>query len=169
MIIHETQRLIIRELDQGDALFIIELLNEPDWIRFIGDRSIHSTEDAMNYMENGPMKSYRINGFGLYLVKLKGDGPAIGICGLIKREELDDVDIGYAFLANYRGKGYAFEAAKAVLEYGKNGLKLKRILAITAKDNLRSIALLEKIGMKFEGMIMIKGHEEENKMFGMDF
>ena len=169
MTITETERLVISQLELSDAAFIIELVNDPDWIRYIGDRGVKTTDDACTYLNNGPIKSYGLNGFGLFLVKLKEEDIAIGMCGLIKRPGLDDIDIGYAFLPKARGKGYAYESAVAVLEYGKDVLGLKRIVAITTPDNKDSIHLLEKLGMKFEKMIKITDDADETTLFAIDF
>ena len=169
MFVIETKRLDIYQLTLKDAGFILELVNDPDFIRFIGDRNIKTMDEARDYLETGPMKSYTTNGFGLYSIQLKKTDAPIGICGLIKRPELDDVDIGYAFLPQYRGKGYAFEATEAVLESGKNGLGLKRIVAITSPDNQASIRLLEKAGFCFEKMLILPGETAETKLFAIHF
>lgn len=165
----ETERLILRHLSTDDAEFILELLNEPSWLRFIGDKGVRTLEDARNYILNGPVDMYARSGFGLYLTELKESGVSIGICGLIKRDSLEDVDIGFAFLPKFWSKGYAFESAKAVLDHGKNVLGLNRIAAITNPDNRSSIKLLEKLGMKFEQMIKLNADADEIKLFGIDF
>lgn len=165
----ETERLILRHLITDDAEFILELLNEPSWLRFIGDKGVRTLEDARNYILNGPVDMYSRLGFGLYLTELKESGIPIGICGLIKRDSLEDVDIGFAFLPKYWSKGYAYESAVAVLEYGKNVLGLNRIVAITNPDNHSSIRLLEKLGMNFERVIKLSEDADEVKLFGIDF
>ena len=169
MILIETPRLIIDRLQPEDSAFIFKLLNDPDWIRFIGNRNIDTEGDAQAYIENGPLKSYAQNDFGLYRVSVKEGNIPIGICGLIKRAELEDVDIGYAFLREFRGKGYALEAALAVLNYGQWEIGLRRIVAITTPDNEDSIRLLEKAGLSFEKMIRLKNDEDENKLFAINF
>ena len=169
MNITETKRLIICKLELTDASFIVELLNDPDWIRHIGDRGVRTVDDACNYLTNGPMKSYEANGFGLFLVKLKDEGTPVGMCGLIKRVGLEDIDIGYAFLPQARGKGYAYESAAAVLEFGKDVIGLKRIVAITTPDNKNSIHLLEKLGLKFEKMVKITEDADETTLFGINY
>ncbi len=169
MNITETKRLIICKLELTDASFIVELLNDPDWIRHIGDRGVRTVDDACNYLTNGPMKSYEANGFGLFLVKLKDEGTPVGMCGLIKRVGLEDIDIGYAFLPEARGKGYAYESAAAVLEFGKDVIGLKRIVAITTPDNKNSIHLLEKLGLKFEKMVKITEDADETTLFGINY
>lgn len=169
MNILETERLILSEYENSDAAFIMELLNTPSWLQFIGDRNIKSLDDARNYILNTPVASYRKNGFGLYSVKLKDGNIPIGMCGLIRRESLEDVDIGFALLPQFEGKGYAYEAAAAMLDYAKTHLKLKRIVAITNIDNVSSIRLLEKLGLKFEKNIKFEKEEKELKLFSIDF
>ena len=162
----KTERLRLRAFKIDDAAFILKLLNSPGWLRFIGDRKIHSLDDARNYLENGPMKGYKLNGFGLMLIELISNAEPIGMCGLIKRETLEDIDIGYALLPEFEGKGFAFEAAQAVMNDAKNVLKLKRVVAITAKDNERSAKLLNKIGLYFEKPIRLTEDGEELLFFG---
>lgn len=111
----ETNRLILREFNPGDTIFIIELLNTEGWIKYIGDRNVKTDEDTIRYLENGPMKSYAAKGFGLCMVALKNNSKPIGMCGLIKREEMEDIDIGFAFLPAYTSQGYTHEIAKATL------------------------------------------------------
>lgn len=166
MIIAETERLLLRELTTDDAPFILELVNEPAWLTFIGDKEVRTIEDAVNYILNGPVKSYHNHGFGLWLVQLKHGNTPIGMCGLIKRNALEHVDIGFAYLSVYGGKGYAFEAATAILEYAKNRIGLKYILAITNQDNVRSIKLLEKLGLTFERLITLPGEDKAITLMG---
>lgn len=161
----ETDRLILRRLSTGDAEFILELLNEPSFLRFIGDKGVRTIEDARDYILNGPVDMYNRLGFGLYLTELKKDGVPIGICGLIKRDSLEDVDIGFAFLPKFWAKGYAYEAASAVMAYGKNVLGFKRIVAITSPDNDASGRLLEKLGMRFERMIRLSKDADEVRLY----
>ena len=165
MKILETDRLILRQLVVEDATFIFALLNDPGWLRFIGDRGIRTLDDARNYILQGPVAMYARHGFGLYLAARKQDGVPIGLCGLLKRDGLADVDIGYAFLPQFRGQGYAAEAAAAVMAYGKNVLELARIVAITAPDNERSAKVLEKLGLTFTKMITLPGDESAVKLF----
>jgi len=157
----ETDRLRLREFTLNDAEFIVELLNSPGWLQFIGDRNIRTEEQAKNYLENGPIKSYKENGYGLSLVEKKEDNLAIGMCGIIKREFLDYPDIGFAFLPGFNGKGYAFEITSATMDYAKQQLNLAKILAITVSDNSKSIRLLEKIGLKFIKTINLPTSKEE--------
>ena len=150
MDILETERLRLRHLSTDDAAFILELLNQPSYLRFIGDRGVRTVPEAERYIAQGPMASYERYGFGLWMVEMKEGRQPVGTCGLIKRKELDDVDIGYAFPPRFWGQGYASEAARAVMAYGRDVLKLKRIVAIVSPDNERSIKLLEKLGLEFE-------------------
>jgi RimJ/RimL family protein N-acetyltransferase len=155
----ETNRLVIDYLNQDDAAFILKLVNTPGWLQYIGDRNVKSLEDARRYLENGPLKSYQQWGFGLYRVALNHTNTAIGICGLIKREGLDDVDIGFALLPEYSGKGYAYESAEAVLTLAKNHFHMRRIVAITQVDNAASLKLLQKLGLRFEKMVRLENDD----------
>lgn len=168
MKVMETERLNLRWIAVEDAAFILALLNDPAWLRFIGDRGVKSTDAARTYILSGPVAMYERLGFGLYLTERKSDGVPMGICGLIKRDGLDDIDIGFAFLPQFCAKGYAQEAAVAVIAYGKNTLGLKRIVAITKHDNASSIKLLEKIGLKFMRMVMLPGNVEEVMLYAWD-
>ncbi len=165
----KTDRLIISKLTVNNAAFILELLNDAAFLRFIGDRGVKSLEDARNYIETGPLASYAQYGFGLYLTSLKHDGVPIGMCGLLKRDSLDNVDIGYAFLPQFRGQGYALEAATAVTQYAQNTLKLNRIVAITTPDNMKSIKLLGKLGFYFDRMVRLSAEGAESNLFVLDF
>ena len=165
MRILETERLMIRHLTQDDGEFILELLNEPAFIRNIADRGVRTIAAAQAYIHNGPVESYAKNGFGLFAVELKETGIPIGMCGLIRRDVLPDVDIGYALLERYWNKGYAHEAAAAVLNYGYETIKLKRIVAITALDNDPSAKVLGKIGLRFDSIIEVPGYDGKSKLF----
>ena len=149
----ETDRLTLRPMKEEDAPFILELLNDPAFIQNIGDRKVRTLDGAKAYISNGPVASYEKNGFGLYLVELRETGESMGMCGLIHRSTLRDVDIGYAFLPRYWSKGYAFEAAQAMKQYAQEMLGLKRLVAIVDPENLASIHLLEKLGMQYEKMV----------------
>lgn len=165
MMVLETDRLVLRWLRADDAAFIRGLLNEPAFLEFIGDRGVRSLEDARDYIREGPSKSYAANGFGLNLVLRKSDGAALGICGLLKREELEDVDLGFALCEANWGRGYAFEAARAVLAHARNHLGLGRVVAISAPGNAASIRLLEKLGMRFEKMVRLCDDEPAVMLF----
>ena len=169
MSVLETDRLVLRKLSVDDAEFILELVNEPSWLRFIGDKGVRTIDDARNYILQGPVASYERFGFGLYLTELKNGGIPIGICGLVKREALEHADIGFAFLPKFWGKGFAYESASAVLGFAKTDLGLNRILAITAPDNHSSIKLLEKVGMSFEELVKFSETGEELKLFGVSY
>lgn len=161
----KSERLALREFELGDAEFVLDLLSEPAFVRYIGDKGVKTLADARAYIEKGPMDAYGLLGFGLYLVSLS-DGTPIGMCGLLKREELADVDVGFAFLSQYWSQGYAAEAAAAVLDYGRRELNLQRIVGIAAPDNQASICVLEKIGLKFERMIRLSADGPELALFG---
>lgn len=169
MTVLETDRLILRRFTVGDAQFILTLLNEPSFLRYIGDKNVRNLEDARQYILNGPIASYEKNGFGLYLVELKESTTPIGMCGLLKREELPDPDIGFAFLPAVWGKGFASEAAAAVLKDAHQKLRLERILAITSLDNDTSIKLLERLGFTFQRAIKMLLTGEQVKLFARDF
>jgi RimJ/RimL family protein N-acetyltransferase len=164
----ETERLILRQFSTGDAEFILELLNEPSFIQNIGDRGVRTLDDATAYITSVPLASYAKNGFGLYLVILKETNEPIGMCGLIKRDRLKDVDIGYAFLPKFWSRGYAVESTLAVKAYAKEVIGLKRMVAITDPANEASIRVLEKIGLKFEKMIRLSEDDIELKLFAVD-
>lgn len=148
-IILETSRTSLRELTILDTAFILELLNSTGWLKFIGDRNVRTEEQAENYLLNGPLKSYKENGYGLYLVELRTSHTPIGMCGLLKREYLDSPDIGFAFLPEHTEKGYGFEIVKALINYTKHTLNIPSIMAITLPTNTASIGLLKKAGFKF--------------------
>lgn len=164
----KTARLTIRPLNTHDGEFIFRLLNTPGWIEFIGDRQIHDISDAQKYIVEKIHKNYEEYGIGLQLVFLESIQKPIGICGLIKREGLDDLDIGFAFLPEFYGMGYAFEAAKASLDYGFNQLKYNRIVAITTENNIRSRKVLEKIGLQFEKFFFMTDDPDELMLYGLN-
>lgn len=162
-VVCETPRLIIRHFNLGDVDFIIKLLNEDSFIRYIADKNVRTKVDAENYLHNGPFYSYKMFGFGLNLVELKSTGAPIGMCGLLKRKELDYPDIGYAFLPNFCGKGYAYEATSSILKDGILTHSLQKILAITLPDNVRSSALLKKVGFTFVGEMAL--YNSQNNVY----
>ena len=168
MKVTETNRLSLRWVEESDAGFILTLLNEPGWLQYIGDKGVHTLEEANHYILNGPRAMYEQKGFGLFLAERKLDHTPIGLCGLIKRDGLEDVDIGYAFLSDYQSQGYAYEAACATVEFAKES-GIKRLVAITSKDNDPSSKLLEKLGMKFEGYVTLPNGTEELKKYGLKF
>jgi RimJ/RimL family protein N-acetyltransferase len=164
----ETERLNIRKITTGDAEFMLELLNEPSFLRNIGDKGVRTVDESRQYILDGPVESYERLGFGLWVVELKDSKVPIGICGLVKRDTLPDVDIGYAFLPQFWSMGYAYESASAVMSYAMNVLGMKRLLAITSQDNTGSIKVLEKIGLKFDRMIRLSEGEPEIKLFSYE-
>jgi len=164
----ETDRLRLKRFVEGDAAFIVSLLNQPSFLRFIGDKGVRTLEDAQSYIRNGPIKSYQEHGFGLYLVELKSKQLPIGMCGLLKRDSLPNVDLGFAFLPEFWREGYAHEAASAVLAHAQNDLGLERILAIANPDNDASIRLLEKLGFKFETPVKLSNETASVKLFSHD-
>ena len=145
----ETERLQLRPLTQADAPFLVEQLNDADFLRNIGDRGVRTLAQARVYIEDGPVASYRENGHGLLMVELRETGDSIGTCGLIRRDFLEHADVGFAFLRRHRRRGYAFEAASAAMEHGRRELGLDPILAIVSSGNWASIRLLEKLGLRF--------------------
>lgn len=160
MALLQTPRLTLREFTEEDAPLIVAVLNDPDFLRNVGDRGVRNEEDARRYIVDGPMAMYRQYNFGLYKMELK-DGTPIGTCGLIRRDGLDDVDIGFTLLPDYRNQGYALEAAQAVMQYGREEIGLKRIVAIALPDNTPSVRLLEKLGMHPEKTIRLPGDDDE--------
>jgi RimJ/RimL family protein N-acetyltransferase len=161
----ETDRLTLRHLSTGDAEFVFDLLNQPSFIRYIGDKQVRTLDDARAYVLDGPVRSYETYGFGLNLVELKPEGKAIGICGLLKRDTLPDPDIGFAFLPDYWNQGYAFEAAAAVMKHARETVGVERILAITTPDNDASARLLMKIGLRFDRLVKLSEDAAEVKLF----
>ena len=165
-IVLQTERLRVRHMETGDAAFMLALLNDPSWYRFIGDRGIRTLDGARDYILNGPMDSVARLGFGFDVVELRETGCPIGVCGLAKRDFLDDVDIGYAFLPEYGGQGYAIEAARGVLAHAGE-LGLKRIVATVRPDNAASIRLLEKLGLRFERTIEVPDPARVLQLYGV--
>ena len=163
----ETDRLALRRLSIDNAGFILDLLNQPSFIHFIGDRGVRTLDDARDYILKGPIASYERFGFGLYLTMLKESEVPIGICGLVKRESLEDVDVGFAFLPQFWSKGYASESASAVMAYGKSALGLNRIVGVTSADNYGSIRVLEKIGLRFAKMVRLSADGPELMLFAL--
>jgi len=162
-----TQRLALAELTPGDARFILELVNEPDFIANIRDAGVRDEAGAVGYIEAGPRASYAANGFGLWRVDERESGEPVGICGLLKRDWLADPDIGYAILERFRGRGYAVEAARAVMEWALREKGIGRIVAITSLGNATSGAVLEKIGFRFEGLVTPPG-QGESKLYAWE-
>ena len=160
----ETARLVLREIEFEDAPFMHELMNEAPWLEFVGDRGIRTHADARAFIANRLRPSYTEHGFGFWLTELREDGTPLGICGLIKRDTLDDVDIGFGFCERYWGNGYARESAEAVIDFAREQTDLTRLAAITHPDNARSGRLLEALGLRFERMTRL-GDEERDVRF----
>jgi len=165
MSVIETERLFLREVSTDDAEFMLELLNEPAFIQYIADRGVRTVADARKYIQDVLIASYEKFGFGLYRVGLKDSDTPIGVCGLVKREVLENVDIGYAFLQRYWAKGYASESAAAVMDHGRNVLGLGPIVAVVSPDNRGSIRVLEKLGLRAERRIQLPGYATEGMLF----
>ena len=163
-----TPRLDLRKMNEDDAQFIIELLNDAAFLRYIGDKGVRTIEDARQYLLTGPIDSYQRFGFGLYLVESRESRERLGMCGLLKRETLQDVDIGFAFLPQHRSKGYALESASAVMRHARDVLGLRRVVAITSQDNDASGQVLRKIGFTFERLIRLPHDKDELKLYASE-
>lgn len=164
-----TERLRMRWFDPAsevDQRFIIELVNDPDWIANIGQRNVSTCEQAEAFLRNGPTGMCEKLGFGLYLVERLSDAAPVGMCGLIKRDSLPDIDIGYAFLPVARGQGFAREAARAVLAWGREVLGLKRVVAIVTPGNAPSLRLLASLGFNDEGTVQMPPDNEALRLLG---
>ena len=149
----ETERLRLRRLTLLDSPFMLGLLNEPAWHRFIGDRGVRTIEETQEYLGKSYLRGYERDGFSMFLVERKRDAAPLGVCGLMKRDSLDDVDLGFGFKSEHRRHGYAYEAAVGTLRWGHETLGLERIVAITDPENAPSIALLRKLGFELESDI----------------
>jgi RimJ/RimL family protein N-acetyltransferase len=163
----QTERLILRRLTAQDAGFMLEVLNDPSFLRFIGDRGVRTVEQSRDYILKGPADSYERLGYGMYLTELKDSHVPIGLCGLVKRDYLQEADIGFAFLPAFWSKGYALEAARAVITHARSDAGLPRLLAITSQDNAASIAMLRKLGFTFERLIQAPGESVEINLFAV--
>jgi RimJ/RimL family protein N-acetyltransferase len=163
-----TARLRLRHATTADSEFVLALVNDPDFIRNIGDRGVRTLADAERYLHNGPISSYEKFGFGMYVVELKDSRTPIGFCGFVRRDWLPDADIGFAFLPQYRAQGYALESASAVKAYGRDVLGLTRIVAIVSPTNADSIRLLEKIGLRFESMVRPANEDADIQLFATE-
>ena len=157
----ETERLFLRRFTTDDAAFALELLTDPSFIHFVGDKGVRTLDDARAYITTGPLESYERNGFGLLVVELLPTHAPVGMCGLLKRPALDDVDIGFAFLPKFRSMGYAFEAASAIMRCAREELALERVVAIANPENTHSVRVLEKIGLLFDRKIRLSDDAPE--------
>lgn len=172
VVVLETQRLRLRQLCIIDAPFILRLLNEPSFIQNIGDKGVRTLEAASSYILDGPVANYRKLGFGQYLIELQegsSEKIPIGMCGLLKRDTLKDVDVGYALLPEFWSRGYAREAVLGVLAYANKTLGLRRVVAITNADNGSSIGLLKKLGFQFEKTVRIAEASNEVQLYAFEF
>jgi len=156
----ETTRLRLRDITLDDSEFILELLNTPKFVRFIGDRGVRSVDDAREFVETKYIQSYRDHGYGLYTVELKQTGEPVGMCGFVRRDTLPGPDIGFAFLPRFEGMGYGFESSDAILDYGRDTLGFTQLFAITSQDNEVSGKLLIKLGFRFDRLVMMNNGEE---------
>ncbi|MFN3020116.1 GNAT family N-acetyltransferase [Chryseobacterium sp. TY3] len=161
----ETERLILKPTDLEDIDFIFELMNTPKWIEYIGDRNIKTQDDAKQYIINRHLPNFENNGFGSYTLILKENGSKIGSSGLFKRESLEVVDIGFAFLPEYEGKAYGYESSKKILEAAKNDFGLKKVSAITLPNNIASQKLIEKLGLSYQKMVKPFAEDDEELMY----
>jgi RimJ/RimL family protein N-acetyltransferase len=168
MIVLETARLRLRQLSAADAAFMVELLNDPGFLRNIGDRGVRTLEQAHEYILAGPAASYAQHGFGLNLVESKQTGAGVGMCGLLRRDSHPDVEVGFAFLPAARGQHFAFESARAVVDFGMRSLQLARIVALTAPDNVASMRVLEKLGFRFDRMVQWTDPERGSRLFVLE-
>ena len=160
-----SERLQLRQLTLNDAPFILQLLNDPDWLKYIGDKQVHNLDEAKQYIENGPRLMHANHNVSLLLVETRLHGLAVGMCGLLKRDNLECPDLGFAFMPDYRGQGFALEASQSVLNYARAQLNLPKIAAMTALDNVPSICLLEKLGFKFSEVIKFDQNDPGTRLF----
>ncbi len=167
-VVLQTERLIVRPFTLGDAGFILRLLNEPSFIENIADKGVRSLEDARRYLRDGPLASYALHGFGLWRVGLKEGDDSIGMAGILKRDVLDDIDLGYALLPEYCGQGYGHEAVVAIVDYARERLGHHRLVAVVNEDNKRSVHLLNKLGFVHERMVRLDSDQDEIRLYALD-
>lgn len=156
----ETARLRLRRFVPEDAAFILALVNTPGWLRYIGDRGVQNEDDARRYIERAALASYDRHGFGLYHVAQKSDGASVGMCGLLRRDYLDDVDIGFAFLPEFAGRGYALESGRRVLEHARDDFGCATLAGVVQEENAASIRVLEKLGLRLVGPVRLPSGEQ---------
>ena len=162
----ETERLVLREIDAVvDAPLLLELLNEPAFLRYVGDRGVRTVDDASEYIRSRIVPSYAKNGFGFYVAQLKANGESVGICGLVRRDGMEDVDVGFSTTARHWQRGYGFEAASALMAHGRAVHGLERIVAVADPENAASVALLQKLGLRFAKIIRLPGQERDTGLF----
>ena len=163
----DSKRLKFREFVSGDEPFVLQLLNEPPFLQFIGDKGVRNEADATRYLKEGPLASYRQHGFGLFHLSLKESGEAVGMCGFLQRDGLEWPDLGYAMLQSFAGRGLATEAARQMLDYGFSKLNFERVAAIVMPGNRKSCQLLERIGMQYDGQRIVQGIDGEQDLFSI--
>lgn len=163
-----SERLVLNRLEPKDAPLALAVWNDPDFIRFVGDREIRDLDQALEAMEKGGLKLWEDLGYGPFVVSLADGTGQMGICGLFKRENLEDPDIGYGFLPQFCGRGYALEAARAIRDHARDHMGLERICAIVSPGHPRSIRLLEKLGMTCERTIRMPDEDEDILLYGMN-
>lgn len=161
----ETKRLNLRYITVNDAFFLIDLFNQDSFLKHFGDRKVKTKEEAILYIKDKFLKSYEANGYGHFLVELKDKNIPIGLCGVTKRDFLDDADIGFIFSEKYFRKGYATEASNEIIRYAKEDLKLEKIIGVCSKSNKASIITLEKLGFIYEKEIDMKGYDKDSKLY----
>lgn len=167
-VIARTERLELREFSAADADFVLELLNQPAVLEFVGDKGVRSLRDARRYIEDSPLTSYRENGFGHYVVAAKENGVSLGLCGLFHRDFLDTPDLGFAFLEQFAGNGYATEASTAVLSLARDVLQMPTVLAMTDRANDRSAKVLDKLGFRFDRDFLVPGEETPLRLYAVE-
>ena len=165
MAVIETERLSLSQLTLDDCDFIIELLNEPSFSRYIGDKGVRTADDARQYLEEGPIRQYREFGYGLYRVAERGTGQSVGICGLVNREAFDIPDLGFAFLKAFWSLGYATESSAAVMRHARDELGMDRVIAMADGENQRSTRVLDKLGFTFETMVTMPDETEAVRQY----
>jgi len=163
-----TARLCLRRLTIDDAPLMLAIWNDPEFVRYVGDRGIRTLDQAQTALRDGVLRLYADHGFGPYTMVLPNPDRAIGICGLFQRDSLDDPDIGFAVLPDYRNRGYVFEAARSVVAYAREELKLQRLTAIVSPENAASVALIRKLGLEFERMHRMSGDDDEVAIYGTE-
>lgn len=163
----ETERLAVRLLHSRDTSFLVELLNSPGWLKYIGDRNVKTVQQAMDYLTHGPLKSYQTLGFGLWLVEEKQNGTSLGICGMVQRDYLTHPDLGFAFLPEVQGQGYGYEVAAATIQFVRKSFDTQKLFAITKPNNQSSIRLLTKLG--FQKISTLSVAQEELDLFSLEF
>lgn len=168
MFVLQTERLAMRHAVPEDGEFLLALLTDPDFIRYIGDRGVRTLEDTPAYVANGPQASYREHGYGLYIVELRESGTPIGLCGLVRRDYLTHADLGFAFLRPFRGQGYALEAARATLAHARDDFGMTHLAAVTSLDNESSMSLLRKLGFEHTGRVQSPADGSPLNLFEVD-